>query len=114
MMRPTKISVIFLVVLLFGLYLPVGRAGKLVGVVLSGDLPRYREAHRAFVKTLGQRGYEPGSVELVVQSPNPDPASWANAVRKLNAHGAELIVAYGAPAALTTAREATGRPLVFA
>jgi putative ABC transport system substrate-binding protein len=113
MTRPLKITVLVLAVLLFGLYVPAGGAGKLVGVVFSGDLARYRDAHRAFLKVLAQRGYDQGSFELVVQTPNPDPASWANAVRKLNALGADLIVAYGAPAALSTVREAAGRALVF-
>jgi ABC-type uncharacterized transport system substrate-binding protein len=88
-------------------------APKLIGVILSGDLPRYRDAHRAFVKSMAARGLDQGAVEVVVQTPNPDPGSWANAARKMKAIGAQVIIAYGAPAAQAVTREADNIPLVF-
>jgi putative ABC transport system substrate-binding protein len=88
-------------------------AHKLIGVVLSGELPRYRDAHRAFMKTMAAKGFEPGAVEFVVQAPNPDPGSWANAARKMKALGAQVVIAYGAPAAQAVTREADNIPLVF-
>jgi len=93
--------------------LPAHAAGKLVGAVLTSDLPRYREAHRAFVKTLAQRGYDQSKVDIILQSPNPDPISWANAIRKFNALNTDLIVSYGAPATLTAMREVDDTPIVF-
>lgn len=93
--------------------LPAQAAGKLVAAVLTCDLPRYREAHRAFIKTLAQKGYDQSNVEVVVQSPNPDPISWANAIRKFNAIGADIIVTYGAPVTLVAMREADDIPIVF-
>ncbi|WP_414652435.1 ABC transporter substrate-binding protein [Geomonas sp.] len=89
-------------------------AGKLIAAILTCDLPRYREAHRAFMKALVQKGYDQSNVEVITQTPNPDPISWANSIRKFNAIGADLIVAYGAPATLTALHERVEIPVVFA
>jgi putative tryptophan/tyrosine transport system substrate-binding protein len=89
-------------------------AGKLVAALLSCDIPRYREAHKAFVKALVLKGYDQSNVEVLTQTPNPDPISWANSIRKFNAIGADLIVTYGTPAAMTALREAGDIPVVFA
>src|SRR5512134_2715330 len=95
---------ILLVLLLLSCAAPAHAAGKLVAAVLTGGVSRYRDAHRAFVKTLAQKGYDQGSIDIVVQSPNPDPISWANAIRKFTALNADLIVTYGAPATLAAKR----------
>jgi putative ABC transport system substrate-binding protein len=86
---------------------------KLVAAVLTSDLPRYREAHRAFVKTLAQKGFDQSSTEIILQTPNPDPISWANAIRKFEAIGADIIITYGAPATLVAKREVHATPVVF-
>lgn len=88
-------------------------AGRLVAAVLTCDLARYREAHRAFVKTLSQKGYDQSNIDIIVQVPNPDPISWANSVRKFKGLGADLIVTYGAPATLAAMRESVDIPIVF-
>jgi putative ABC transport system substrate-binding protein len=110
--RITALLLLSLVLQLAGV-LPLRAAGKLVAVVLTCDLPRYREAHRAFVKALAQKGYDQNNMEIVVQTPNPDPISWANSVRKLKALGADLIVTHGAPATLAAIRESVDIPLLF-
>jgi len=89
-------------------------AGKLIAAIMSSDQPRYREAHRAFVKSLTARGYTPATTEIILQSPNPDQLSWSNTIRKFNAYKPDLILAYGAPAALTAMKESTGIPVVSA
>lgn len=89
-------------------------AGKTVGVIFTGDLPRYQEAHRAFVSALARAGFDQSKVSIYVQTPNPDPMSWANSARKFAGVGVDVIVAYGAPAALAAVREAHGIPVVFA
>ncbi|GFO70535.1 ABC transporter substrate-binding protein [Geomonas limicola] len=89
-------------------------AGKLVAALLTCDIPRYRDAHRAFVKALVQKGYDQSNIEVITQTPNPDPISWANSIRKFNAIGADLIVTYGAPATMTALHEAGDVPVVFA
>lgn len=88
-------------------------SGRVIGVLLSSDLPRYREAHRQVLKTLAAHGFS-SSTEVIVQTPNPDPQSWGNAMRKLTAYGADLIVAYGAAAVATALKEGDGRPVVAA
>lgn len=92
---------------------PSFAADKLVAAVLSADIPRYREAHRAFVKALAQKGYDQSNTEILLQTPNPDPISWANAVRKFEAIDADIIIAYGAPVTLAAMREVHGIPIVF-
>lgn len=92
---------------------PAHAAGKLIAAVLTSDLARYKEAHRAFVKALIQKGYDQRNIEIIVQTPNPDPISWVNSVRKVSALGADIIVSYGAPITLTAAREAETIPIVF-
>ncbi len=104
---------ILLVLLLLCGTAPAHAAGKLVAAVLTGDVSRYRDAHRAFVKALAQKGYDQGSIDIVVQSPNPDPISWSNAIRKFNALNADLIITYGAPATVVAMREAEDIPVVF-
>jgi putative ABC transport system substrate-binding protein len=89
-------------------------AGKLIAVIMSSDQPRYREAHRAFVKSLTARGYPPATTEIMLQTPNPDQLSWSNTVRKFNAYKPDLIVAYGAPAAYVAMKESNGIPVVSA
>ncbi|MBI5485323.1 MAG: ABC transporter substrate-binding protein [Deltaproteobacteria bacterium] len=83
-----------------------------IAAMMSSDQPRYREAHRAFVKSMAMRGYAAPGTEIILQAPNPDPLSWSNTVRKFNAHRPDLIVAYGAPAALIAFQEADQIPVV--
>lgn len=87
-------------------------AGKVIAAIMSSNQPRYREAHRAFVKSLAARGYTAATTRIILQSPNPDPQSWSNTIRKFNAYRPDLIVAYGAPAALVAMRESQGIPVV--
>ncbi len=88
-------------------------AQKTVGVVFSGDLPRYQEAQKAFTATLARAGFGQGKVSVYVQTPNPDPMSWTNSVRKFIGIQADVIVAYGAGAATTAAKETSKIPIVF-
>src|SRR5208283_4290884 len=100
--------------LLISVYtVPAHAAGKLVVAVLTCDATRYREAHRTFVKTLTANGYDQSNLDIIVQSPNLDPISWANSVRKAVAIGADIIVTYGAPATLAAMRETEDIPIVF-
>src|SRR5262245_37058373 len=82
------ITAAVMIILLTTGAVPAHAAGKLVTAVLSSDTARYRDAHRAFVKTLAQNGYDQNNIEIIMQRPNPDPISWANSVRKVMAIGA--------------------------
>jgi putative ABC transport system substrate-binding protein len=89
-------------------------AEKTIGVIFSGDLPRYQEAHRAFMTTLAREGYDTSKVTVYVQTPNPDQMSWTNSVRKFIGVEADIIVTYGAAATLTAVRETSKIPVIFA
>lgn len=86
---------------------------KLVAAVLTSDIQRYRDAHRAFVRTLAQKGFDQNTTEIIVQTPNPDPISWANTIRKFEGLGADIIITYGAPITLVAMRETHQTPIVF-
>lgn len=87
---------------------------QFVAVVITGDLPRYKQAHEAFVNILHAGGLTEEKVRIYVQTPNPDPMSWANSIRKAVGVGADLIVTYGAPVTLVAKKEARGVPVLFA
>src|SRR5512143_1835839 len=88
-------------------------AEKAIGVVMSGDLPRYQEAHKAFVAELAREGFDQSRVSIYVQTPHPDQMSWTNSVRKFVGVEVDVIVAYGAPAALAALRQTDSIPAVF-
>ena len=54
------------------------------------------------------------TVDTLLQMPSPDPMSWTNAARRLAVAEVNVLVTYGAPAALAAIREAKGIPIVFA
>lgn len=87
-------------------------AGIIIAAMTSSDQPRYREAHRSFIKSLTARGYSASNTEIILQNPNPDALSWSNTIRKFNAYKPSLILAYGAPAALAAMKESDGIPVV--
>ena len=89
-------------------------AGKTIGVVMTGNIPYYKDIHKAFSEGLAAEGLGPGSVEVLLQTPAPEPMSWTNAVRKLVNIGAHVIVTYGAPATMTAMAETSDVPIVFA
>jgi len=93
---------------------PSSAARKFVAAVLTSDMPRYKEAYRSFVKGLAAKGYGEGEVEFVTQTPNPDPISWANSVRKINAIKPDLLVTFGAPVTISATQEIDRLPIVFA
>jgi len=82
---------------------------KLVSVVLTGNLERYQSVHQAFLQNLMQ-----DQVKVYTQAPNPDPLSLANSIRKAVAIDSDLVVTYGAMAAMAAKREAGSVPVLFA
>lgn len=118
MKRPASISIraLFAAVLLASLVMSgqVFAAEKMIGVIMTGNIPYYREIQKTFAETLQNEGLGPGAVEVVVQSPAPEPMSWTNAARKLVAIGSDVIVSYGAPATIAVLNETSDVPVVFA
>lgn len=111
-MKKTLSKIVGLLVTILMALTPLPASAVTIAAIMTSDLPRYREAHQAFVKSLATHGYISPGTEIILQSPNPDPLSWSNTIRKFNAHRPDLIVAYGAPAAMTAVREADGIPVV--
>lgn len=116
-MIPGQIYNLFTVIvtcLLMLVTTPASAAEKTIGVIMTGNIPYYREIHKAFTEGLAAEGIGRGAVEIIQQTPNPEPMSWTNAARKLVAVGADIIVSYGAPATLSVLNETADIPVVFA
>ena len=103
-----------LIAALFFQAAPVPAADKTVGVVMSGNTGYYQDVHKAFVTALVKEGFDHRTVDTLLQMPSPDPMSWTNATRRLAVAEVNVLVTYGAPAALAAIREAKGIPIVFA
>lgn len=102
----------FAAIAILTLLAPLSAFATVIAAIMSSDQPRYRDAHRAFVKSMEMRGYKAPGTEIILQTPNPDSSSWSNTIRKFNAYRPDLIVAYGAPAALVAFHEADEIPVV--
>ena len=86
-------------------------AEKTIGVIIP-DISYYRDINNAFIAKLNREGYG-ARVEIITQRPFPDPVSLSNAVRKLIALDADVIITYGTPATLAAYGEKTKIPVVF-
>ena len=80
-----------------------------IGVIMTGNIEYYQKIHDSFFENMGNHTHK-----IVVQKPMPDPMSWTNAARKLTAIGSDVIVSYGAPAALMTMKATAEIPIIFA
>jgi len=93
---------------------PAAAADKTVGVIMSGNIAFYQEVHKAFVRALARDGFDHRNVNTLLQMPSADPLSWTNAARKFTATEVDVLVIYGAPAALAAIKETRSIPIVFA
>jgi putative ABC transport system substrate-binding protein len=87
---------------------------KFVAVIMTGNLECYRQAHAAFMESIDQGIPAEEGMRVYVQTPNPDPISWANSIRKAVGLGADIIITYGASASLAAKSEARNTPILFA
>ena len=102
--------------LLVAIYVFGGQAAahaKTIGILMTGDIPYYRAIHQQLLAEMSASISEQ-SIEIILQTPLPNPMSWTNAARKLKALGAEVIVTYGLPATLATMKEVGNVPIIFA
>ncbi|HEX9860342.1 MAG TPA: ABC transporter substrate-binding protein [Nitrospirota bacterium] len=114
LMKMRVVSAVMAALFVFlGLAHPSCASAKTIGVIMSGDLPHFKDAHNAFVLALAKEGFGKDTVEIYVQSPNPDPMSWTNSVRKFVGVNVDVIVTYGYPATDTALRETNSIPVVF-
>lgn len=93
---------------------PAFAADKTVGVIMSGNIGYYQEVHKAFVGALVREGFDHRKVDTLLQMPAPDPLSWTNAARKLAVADVNVLVTYGAPAALASINETKSIPVIYA
>jgi putative ABC transport system substrate-binding protein len=63
---------------------------------------------------LAKEGYDRRKVDTLLQMPAPDPLSWTNAVRKLVVADVNVLVTYGAAAAVSAIKETKSVPIVYA
>ncbi len=82
-------------------------------MVFSGDLPFYSEIHEELVRELFEKGYDQ-KIRFIVQRPNPDTLAWSNAIRKVIAYDASLIIVYGSGAARAALYESSSIPIIYA
>jgi ABC-type uncharacterized transport system substrate-binding protein len=82
-----------------------------VGVILTQGVAFYSEMHEALVKKVSKKR---GDVKFLVQRPYPDPISWNNAIRKLQAAEVSAVVTYGGAPTYAAAKERLKVPVVFA
>jgi putative ABC transport system substrate-binding protein len=87
-------------------------SGKAVSAFLSSDIPRYREAHRHFIRTMVAYGYQ--ASDITTYTSTADQASWASSARKIVSSKPDIVVAYGAPAVSTMLQEGDELPIVAA
>jgi putative ABC transport system substrate-binding protein len=91
-----------------------GAADKTVGVIMSGNIGYYQDMHKAFANGLIREGFDSRKVDTLLQTPASDTLSWTNAARRLVTAEVNVLVTYGAPAALASIQETKGIPIVFA
>ena len=92
----------------------VSAYARTVGILMTGDIPYYHQIHQVLLDEMS--GYfTEQNIEVVTQTPLPNPMSWTNAARKLKALGSEVIVTYGLPATLASMKEVGSKtPIIFA
>ena len=102
----------FAVLLCFAV--PAAAADKSVGVIMSGNVGHYQDVHKAFVAALVKEGFDQSRIDINLQRPSADPMSWTNSARKLVVADVNVLVTYGAPAALASIKETKDIPIVYA
>ncbi len=87
---------------------------KTIGVIIIPNIQYFEEMHKAFKETLTSEGITADKFQLITLSPLPEPISLMNTVRKFAAIETNIIVSYGAPAAISSVKEQSDIPVVFA
>lgn len=86
---------------------------RVVAVVLASNLTKFKIAYESFQNTLKTNGVA-GTVQFVLSTTNPDPSSWANAVKRAEGHDVDFIIAFGAPLVHAAIKEKIEIPIIFA
>jgi putative ABC transport system substrate-binding protein len=104
---------LLLLVALFLCWGQVVSHAKTIGILMTGDIPYYHAIHQALLDEMSSY-FSEHNIDVVLQTPLPNPMAWTNAARKLKALGSEVIVTYGLPATLATMKEVGNTPIIFA
>lgn len=89
------------------------QAGGTIGFIITDDMSYYEDIHALLLNKISGFVNEEG-IEVVVQAPTSSLMSYINGARKLKSIGSKVIVTYGMTATLTTMKEVTDRPIIFA
>ncbi len=111
--KTVSASRLFLLAAVFILYGQVAAHAKTIGILMTGDIPYYHAIHQTLLDEMASQ-FSEQNIEVITQTPLPNPMSWTNAARKLKALGAEVVVTYGLPATLATMKEVGDTPIIFA
>lgn len=104
---------ILLISLLFVFSHNVYPKDRIVAVVLASNISKFKVAYDVFQSRLKESGLL-NTIQFVVSTTNPDPSSWANAVKRAEGHEVDLIVAFGAPLVHSAIKEKVSIPIIFA
>lgn len=86
---------------------------RVVAVILASNLSKFKTAYESFQKTAQEVGIA-NYGQFVLSTTNPDPASWANAVKRAEGHDVDFIIAFGAPLVHAALKEKVDIPIIFA
>lgn len=100
-------------ILIFTLSHNVYSKDKVVAVILSSNLAKFKVAYESFQKTLKANGMA-DTVQFVLSTTNPDPSSWVNAVKRAEGHDVDFIIAFGSPLVHSAIKEKVELPIIFA
>jgi ABC-type uncharacterized transport system substrate-binding protein len=103
-------------ILLLSIFLLSGQVSlhaKSIGIIMTGDIPYYRAINKIMLEEVSSY-LNSNNIEVITQTPLPNPMAWTNAARKLKALGVDVVVTYGLPATLATMKESGDLPVVFA
>jgi len=85
---------------------------KIVAVILSANLEKFNDAYSELKKRLAEAKKD-SQIQLIVSTPNPDPVSWANALKRAEGMDVDIIIAFGAPLAYVALREKISVPIIY-
>jgi putative ABC transport system substrate-binding protein len=88
-------------------------AQEILAAIVTADLPRYQEVHESMVKVLQTGGFGEDRLKIFKQTPNSDKMSLTNSLRRAEAAGATLVVAYGSQATNVAKETLNDTPLLF-
>ena len=77
---------LLLLVAVFLFWSQVASQAKTIGIMMTGDIPYYHAIHQTLLDEMSSY-FSQENIEIVLQTPLPNPMSWTNSARKLSAGG---------------------------